>query len=96
MSFQCLRFSQKINLQIQIFCPSLLGKTFFLRFLGELKTPNSPFEIIGPLALQFLENNLKTLILFLDFQKQVWSFYWSFYLLCNKMAPNERRLSKAD
>jgi hypothetical protein len=27
------------------FCPSLLGQTFFVRFLGELKTPKSPSEI---------------------------------------------------
>ena len=27
------------------FCPSLLGQTFFVRFLGELKTPKSPIEI---------------------------------------------------
>ena len=27
------------------FCPSLLGQKFFVRFLGELKKPKSPFEI---------------------------------------------------
>ena len=33
------------------FCPSLLGQTFFVHFLGELKTPKSPFEINWPLAI---------------------------------------------
>jgi hypothetical protein len=27
------------------FCPCLLGQNFFVRFLGELKKPKSPFEI---------------------------------------------------
>ena len=32
------------------FCPSLLGQKFFVRFLGELKKPKSPFEINWPLT----------------------------------------------
>ena len=32
------------------FCPSLLGQTFFIRFLEELKTQKSPFEIDWPLG----------------------------------------------
>ena len=31
------------------FCPSLLGQKIFVRFLGELKKPKSPFEINWPL-----------------------------------------------
>ena len=32
------------------FCPSLLGKKFFVCFLGELKKPKCPFEINWPLV----------------------------------------------
>ena len=32
------------------FCPSLLGQECFVRFLGEVKKPKSPFEINWPLA----------------------------------------------
>ena len=35
----------KNELENSNFCPSLLGQTFFVRFLGELKTPKSRFEI---------------------------------------------------
>ena len=38
------------------FCHGLLGQKFFVRFLGELKKPKSPFEINWP--LQFLLNTL--------------------------------------
>ena len=40
----------KNELENSNFCPSLLGQTFFVRFLGELKTPKSPFEINWPLV----------------------------------------------
>ena len=37
--------SPKNKLKIVNFCPSQLGQIIFLRFLGELKKPKSPFEI---------------------------------------------------
>ena len=42
----------KNELEFVKFCPSLLGQKFFVRFLGELKKPKSPFEINLPLTLQ--------------------------------------------
>ena len=41
------------------FCPSLLGQKFFVRFLGDLKKPKSPFEI--NLTLQFTYNKSEEL-----------------------------------
>ena len=38
--------SSKIELENLNFCPSLLGQKFLVRFLEELETPRSPFEII--------------------------------------------------
>ena len=37
--------SPKNELENVNFCLSLLGQKFFVRFLGELKKPKSPFEI---------------------------------------------------
>ena len=42
----------KNELENSNFCPSLLGQKFFVRFLGELKKPRSPFEINWPLGRQ--------------------------------------------
>ena len=50
MSFWCLQFSQKNELENVIFCPSLLGQKFFVHFLEELKKPKFPFEINWPLV----------------------------------------------
>ena len=41
------------------FCPSLLGQKFFVRFLGELKKPRSPFEINWPLGRQVWKSFLE-------------------------------------
>ena len=41
----CVFNSPKNQLENVNFCPSQLGQKFFVRFLGELKKPKSPFEI---------------------------------------------------
>ena len=40
MSFWCLQFSQKNELENSNFCPSLLGQKFFVCFLEELEEQN--------------------------------------------------------
>ena len=50
----------KNELENSNFCPSLLGHIFFVRFLGELKTPKSPFEINWPLQWNGKYFNLRT------------------------------------
>ena len=42
--------SPKNELENVNFCASLLEQNFFVRFLGELKKPKSPFEINCPLV----------------------------------------------
>ena len=43
--FQKTPKTSKNELENLNFCPSLLGQKFFVRFLEELKTQKSPFEI---------------------------------------------------
>ena len=45
LSFWCLEFSQKNQLENSNSCPSLLGQKFFVGFLGELKKLKCPFQI---------------------------------------------------
>ena len=44
------------------FCPSLLGQTFFVHFLGELKTSKIPFEINWPLHMYCNSNKCNKLV----------------------------------
>ena len=48
-NFSVFNSPKKNELENVNFCPSLLGQKFFVRFLGELNKPKSPFEINWPL-----------------------------------------------
>ena len=55
MSFWCLQFSQKTELENSNFCPSLLGQKFLVHFLEELKKTKNPFKINWPLVWPVLD-----------------------------------------
>ena len=55
----------KNELDIVNFYPSLLEQNFFVRFLGELKKPKSPFEINLPLE-KYATKKLSYIIKFIS------------------------------
>ena len=60
--FSCLKFSQKNELESANFSPSILGQKNFVRFLGDLKKPKSPFVAFCsffPCSLTFFHRRKK-------------------------------------